>query len=295
MSWRVAKSLLHLRDQVNLAAPTRSKRNDGTIGDAAHAARTSDHNPWVEDNGVGVVTAMDITNDPKSGVVSREIAEALVKSRDKRIKYIISNREIVSATVAAWQWRPYSGENPHTEHVHVSVSPVKRLYDDLSDWALPLRLGKPSAPPVTPPSTGPEVAFFTARGRGSWFSQYRGKYVWIDEGDEPGSNALGVPDDAQGISFYSRPTLGNWYLVKAPNGIISVEQQTDIGPNPRLNRLIDISAAAAERFGYSPRDFPTDAEFQWRRLDTPKVLAGLSPQKAAIKARDLRRAGTPLV
>src|SRR5688500_3284745 len=65
--WRVAKSLLTLRDEVNQAAPQRSKASDGTIGDAAHCRRQSDHNPWVRDGNIGVVTAMDITDDPTHG------------------------------------------------------------------------------------------------------------------------------------------------------------------------------------------------------------------------------------
>ena len=35
-SWRAAKSLLKLRDQVNARFPGRKKDSDGTIGDAAH-------------------------------------------------------------------------------------------------------------------------------------------------------------------------------------------------------------------------------------------------------------------
>ena len=67
MAWRVAKSLLKLRDQINAHAPKRSKKSDGYIGDAAHASRSSDHNPWVKDGKMGVVTAADFTHDPAGG------------------------------------------------------------------------------------------------------------------------------------------------------------------------------------------------------------------------------------
>ena len=59
MAWPAAKSLIRLRDQMNQAAPHRSKASDGTVGDENHKTRDSDHNPWVQDGDIGVVTAMD--------------------------------------------------------------------------------------------------------------------------------------------------------------------------------------------------------------------------------------------
>lgn len=129
---RIAKSLDVLRTQVNQLYPGRNKDNDGWIGDPAHQARVSDHNP----NSAGVVTALDITNDPAHGLVSRSLAETLRLSRDKRIKYVISNRQIFSSVVQPWVWRDYSGSNPHTEHVHISVLANPTLYDDAGQWAL---------------------------------------------------------------------------------------------------------------------------------------------------------------
>ena len=139
MAWRLAKSLDVLRKQVNERWPRRSKTADGTIGDAAHASRSSDHNPWVKDGAMGVVTAIDFTNDPQDGVDSQLLAEALRASRDPRIKYIISNRRICSGTGGTskpWAWRPYTGSNPHNKHVHLSVNPEKRDYDSVKPWNL---------------------------------------------------------------------------------------------------------------------------------------------------------------
>ena len=56
MTWRLARSLETLRAQINRIAPNRSKVSDGTIGDAKHASRSSDHNPWAKDGGVGDIT-----------------------------------------------------------------------------------------------------------------------------------------------------------------------------------------------------------------------------------------------
>src|SRR5262245_17058562 len=119
MSWRLAKSLEVLRQQIDEAAPKRAKSSDGTIGDAAHASRSSDHNPWVKDGGIGIVTAMDITHDPRNGVDCGAIAEALRASGDPRLKYIIWNRQIWTPAKSK-NWRPYTGTNPHDKHMHVS-------------------------------------------------------------------------------------------------------------------------------------------------------------------------------
>jgi Putative peptidoglycan binding domain len=136
MAWRPAKSLIQLRDQINRLAPTRSKASDGTIGDASHQSRDSDHNPWVQDGGIGVVTAIDITHDPGDGCDCEQIVQALLISRDVRIKYIIWNRRIVSSTVQPWLWRRYTGSNPHTKHFHLSVKSDKVHYDSQKDWQI---------------------------------------------------------------------------------------------------------------------------------------------------------------
>ncbi|CAH0355645.1 MAG: DNA/RNA non-specific endonuclease [Sphingobium sp.] len=140
IDWRVAKALLTLKNQVNARAPRRSKASDGTIGDAAHASRSSDHNPWISDGRQGVVTAMDITHDPNGGCDANALAEAIRASKDKRVKYIIWNRCIASSAPKdgqpAWAWRPYSGRNPHNHHVHISVGTEKADYDSTAPWAI---------------------------------------------------------------------------------------------------------------------------------------------------------------
>jgi hypothetical protein len=132
MAWRLAKSLETLRSQINALYPNRDKSSDGTIGDAAHQATNSDHNQ----NSAGVVTAMDITHDPANGVDIARLADKLVASRDPRIKYIIRNGQILSSKVSPWTWRPYTGSNSHSKHIHISVDGEASLYDDPRNWAL---------------------------------------------------------------------------------------------------------------------------------------------------------------
>jgi hypothetical protein len=140
-AWRVAKSLLALRDQINRLAPSRERGSDGTIGDARHRSRASDHNPWVRDGGGGVVTAMDITHSPGHGCDAGVIATALSGNRDPRIKYIIWNRRIANSKAvggkSAWEWRAYTGRNPHDKHIHISVKADPASYDSVAAWFLP--------------------------------------------------------------------------------------------------------------------------------------------------------------
>ena len=138
--WRVARSLDVLHRQVDAMAPHRRKDSDGTIGDAAHCARESDHNPHVSDGDMGVVTAIDITHDPLRGCDCTMLAEALRTSRDARIKYVIWNARMfasyIKAGQVAWEWRVYGGPNPHDRHMHVSVVGAKPLFDSTAPWTV---------------------------------------------------------------------------------------------------------------------------------------------------------------
>lgn len=125
MAWRVFNSLLVLRDQVNALAPSRDKGADGTICDTNHPT-TSDHCPHsVAGVGSEMVSALDLTHDPVDGFDSYMFAEVLRTHRDNRIKYVISNRRIFSSYTtsarSAWTWGSYSGTDPHTNHIHISV------------------------------------------------------------------------------------------------------------------------------------------------------------------------------
>jgi peptidoglycan hydrolase-like protein with peptidoglycan-binding domain len=167
MTWRLAETLIQLRRQVNDALPSRDKSSDGSIGDENHANRNSDHNPWV--NG-GVVTAIDITHDPRNGFDSYKFADYLRTLKDKRIKYVISNGRIFSSQTSPWQWRKYGGSNKHDHHVHISVLPDKALYDSRTPWDLDGFGFKPvkSAPPV------PAVTVLSKGARGAAVEELQG-------------------------------------------------------------------------------------------------------------------------
>jgi Domain of unknown function (DUF1906) len=176
-----------------------------------------------------------------------------------------------------------------TSLLHIDVDYNSARIDDFGQF-LPWGTITFTSLPVAFASSleSPEIAF--NRGRGSVYSWFTGKYVWKDSGDAPNSNALMVPDDCQGVSFYDHHTLGKWFEIRAPNGNTSLEQQTDIGPAPWTGRGIDISAVCAERLGYSPFNFPTNGVFYWRLAATPTQVAELSPRQQAKKWLQIRQA-----
>lgn len=151
MTWRVARSLDVLLRQFNAYSPNRSKASDGSIGDAAHASRASDHNPWY---GPGIVTARDFTHDPAHGMDIDKITDELVATRDPRIKYVIANGLILDSRPGnnPWRWVRYTGTNPHTKHFHLSVM-ASPICDDTRPWNLPMFGGRPTPPP--PPAGNP--------------------------------------------------------------------------------------------------------------------------------------------
>ncbi len=143
--WRLARSLAALFDEVDSRWPGRSRLTDGSIGNAAHSARKSDHNP----NEAGVVCAVDITNCDPDGKddgsydddVAEVIAERIRAAQDPRVKYVIWRGRMFSSYsksgAPAWTWRPYSGPNGHFSHVHVSVQPDSERYDSTAPWFAP--------------------------------------------------------------------------------------------------------------------------------------------------------------
>lgn len=127
-------------DQATKRWPGRSRASDGIVGDAAHSARTSDHNPDSE----GYCCAFDLTDDPDHGVNAFALVDQLRLRRDPRVKYIISRRLITGPPL--WEWRRYYGDNPHTSHAHVSITQEGKR--DCSPWWHAYEEGDDMAEPV---------------------------------------------------------------------------------------------------------------------------------------------------
>lgn len=134
MSYWLSEAGATLRAQIDKRWPTRDKASDGWIGDASHAAVASDHNPcWTcSGDSYGVVRAIDVDSDldrdhPEAAQrLANDLIECAREGKDDgRLSYVIYDRKIASGTYASsfWQWRAYTGSDPHTNHVHVSFTP----------------------------------------------------------------------------------------------------------------------------------------------------------------------------
>lgn len=200
--WRVANSLNQLLAQANAFAPNRAKGADGSIGDAAHQAEAcaSQHNSCcVKFNGIWIIRARDFTHDPAGGFDSYAFAEQLRLSRDPRIRYIISNHRITSAS-RNWLWEPYSGSDPHTNHAHVSVWDDPARFDDTSRaW----RITAPAA--ATPQEVEMSTeTFFSCNGANTganaatkFFGVPGGLCTWIQS--QAAADSLNMLEDGKWI------------------------------------------------------------------------------------------------
>jgi hypothetical protein len=149
-AWVLIPCLESLRHEFDVVSPGRDKGADGSIGDSAHTS-ASDHTPD-EDSDVlrgkdadhkNEVHALDIDssgpwpggwdwfNDTICNIVDR-----CRKGNEKRLRYVIWDREIAGAS-NGWNWRPYTATgDPHTNHVHFSAVYTTEQENDISPWGV---------------------------------------------------------------------------------------------------------------------------------------------------------------
>lgn len=164
MSWRNCQASLSFVAGINARWPNRDKASDGTIGNAEHAARSSDHNPWVIVAGQGVVRARDTDVDGVDAAWCVEQVRILGQQRDPRLwpnGYAIFNRRITKPDFSGWA--VYKGTNPHDHHFHVSFSRDQAGYDDQGPW--PFLGGAPLVAALTPGPAPAALATLTFGAR----------------------------------------------------------------------------------------------------------------------------------
>lgn len=200
--WRLAPCLVTMVNEADRLAPNRSRVSDGTIGDAAHSARKSDHN--IEG---GEVDALDLTHDPTGGWDAHARIRQVCARGDRRIKYAISQGRIWDPVHG---WHRYVGPNRHDRHAHASVA--DRYDDDTSPWWTDT---DPAPPPAPRDDTSPrgEDRFMIMR-------RHHDGTIWLydggglvrshvpTQGHADALGQLGVPfDDVSGNRIYSQVLL----------------------------------------------------------------------------------------
>lgn len=129
-TWILTLGLQNLLRQINEWSPDRDHASDGTIGDTAHQAERSGHNPddtpgsrpeWNGDSdSTPEVRAIDIDADFRNGVTAQQFVDHIVGLRPTSVlRYVIYNRRIYQAAYG-WLPLPYDGPSAHTEHIHFS-------------------------------------------------------------------------------------------------------------------------------------------------------------------------------
>jgi hypothetical protein len=125
MSWKPVSGVTVMRDQINKRWENRDKRSDGILGDSAHQARISDHNP----DSQNYVHAVDIDEDLRGSkndniwLADQIIAYARMKRGGSgRLKYVVYEDQIASGTYANhfWTWR--GDHYGHEMHMHISFT-----------------------------------------------------------------------------------------------------------------------------------------------------------------------------
>jgi len=143
-NWTLAPCLRQLFREIDTVWPHRDREVDGTIGDPKHAASRSEHNPNTDpsdDVPDGMVTAIDVT---AAGINVQRLLSHVIG--DDRVWYVIWDRRICSRT-HGWNWLPYTGESPHTDHVHISATQSAATLRSTRGWGLAVT-SEPKAVPT---------------------------------------------------------------------------------------------------------------------------------------------------
>lgn len=133
MAWYLNNALSTMRAEVDARWPGRDKGSDGTIGDEAHQASDSDHNPDA-DNSVDAWD-MDINLYGPSGGKPSDDLEFLKQQfqAHEASQYWIHDMKIASRDTG-WRRENYYGANPHDHHIHWNTR--ESFEDSTKPWGI---------------------------------------------------------------------------------------------------------------------------------------------------------------
>lgn len=133
MGWYLNPALTTFRDEVNARWPNRDKASDGTIGDEAHQASDSDHNP--DSDGSVDAWDMDVNLYGASKGVPHDDLDFL---KDRFEAHQASLYWIHDGVIASrdygWRREPYYGDNPHDKHIHWNSR--EKYEDSTAPWGV---------------------------------------------------------------------------------------------------------------------------------------------------------------
>lgn len=148
VSWVLVPCLAALRAEFDQLAPDRDRRSDGSVGDPAHAATSSDHNPdetgrtpFEDADNINEVHAIDVDDDLdpwRPDLMEQAVQRIVARHRsgfDDRLQNVIYRRRIWSRT---WGWteQPYTGTSPHDGHAHFSSRYASGSEADTNPWGV---------------------------------------------------------------------------------------------------------------------------------------------------------------
>jgi len=163
----LAPSLIRLWPELDWRWPNRDHRTDGWY--ANPKVRTSyGHNPGHN----GYSHAIDVDRD---GIDPLWVVNHIDK-RERVLWYIIWNRTLYSRTYG-WKPRPYTGKNPHTDHMHIEIYQTDFAEQWRGQWGIKPIRGIPTEPDVPGGSGGTGGTYNGDFGPDYGGRDYRGHVV----------------------------------------------------------------------------------------------------------------------
>lgn len=143
MAGKLAPSLYRLFAEINAVWPHRDRRTDGWYADPDDRISYG-HNPGER----GFSHAIDVDKD---GINQMLLINRLKKDGGV-LWYVIWNRTLYSKTYN-WVPRPYTGTNPHTDHLHIEIYHTVTAENYAGKWNVDTSRNVPpdGSPPPPPP------------------------------------------------------------------------------------------------------------------------------------------------